>query len=657
MLRALFQTPDITPPPSEGAKTAVGCKERENTSRDTHTPAHNAPDVQGTERDASPTLERSCSTTTLQGGTTTGLHQPVDTPSPTFDDGSVEGKALCLTPSQRALAQRAVTVVGNVLKRVSHPGATTDLLAAMEAMLTASTTSDLSFSQLWAVVFFSHLRAQAQRAFLSAILRAFQAASDENDLISRLMPLFTADLLQTVLLPSSPPASPPSAASPASPDPVAALCHALSLTKDPAKVNPSEAVTALSDRCPPFYTEPREGTGAVCLTPWDSVVSTAPIGRDNAVTPGLQQLKSALTVSFKSKNAVTSWSKHRTTVFFILATVVASSALNYLVADTVVSACAIVAGLTTGYRRALRLLLDALVGSAFEYISVSSGRDLARTPPEGLIAEVLTQLDDALLPHVEDLDAAWQALCPTDRNVCGKTTNDSLSFEEYTALVVNLAVDLGKPFLDVKAKLLLATRHMQKEFPESPHPFNLTAALKQFTRPTELHAYRREFSDICSTPVFKATTALRARALPGSPPAPTGHTLLIGDSPRPALRQAYNIALLAKYFRDVFGPTELSAVAQLPAPKGPYGRCFICEDSFALTPTPYVEGSKSGPGDGRYFPHNSWRCKNILRSVSVLISRAAAKGIALVDTDVLHPLDTIDVHACKALVDASAVEA
>ncbi len=43
MLRALFQTPDITPPPSEGAKTAVGCKERENdTSRDTHTPAHNA---------------------------------------------------------------------------------------------------------------------------------------------------------------------------------------------------------------------------------------------------------------------------------------------------------------------------------------------------------------------------------------------------------------------------------------------------------------------------------------------------------------------------------------------------------------------------------------------------------------------------------------
>ena len=34
MLRALFQTPDITPPPSEGAKTAVGCKERENKPRD-----------------------------------------------------------------------------------------------------------------------------------------------------------------------------------------------------------------------------------------------------------------------------------------------------------------------------------------------------------------------------------------------------------------------------------------------------------------------------------------------------------------------------------------------------------------------------------------------------------------------------------------------
>ena len=95
---------------------------------------------------------------------------------------------------------------------------------------------------------------------------------------------------------------------------------------------------------------------------------------------------------------------------------------------------------------------------------------------------------------------------------------------------------------------------------------------------------------------------------------------------------------VAKYFRDVFGSTELSAVAQLPAPKGPYGRCFICEDSFALTPTPYVEGSKSGPGDGRYFPHNSWRCKNILRSVSVLISRAAAKGIALVETEVLRNL-------------------
>ena len=43
MLRALFQTPDITPPPSEGAKTAVGCKEREKNTRDTHTPAHNVP--------------------------------------------------------------------------------------------------------------------------------------------------------------------------------------------------------------------------------------------------------------------------------------------------------------------------------------------------------------------------------------------------------------------------------------------------------------------------------------------------------------------------------------------------------------------------------------------------------------------------------------
>ena len=40
MLRALFQTPDITPPPSEGAKTAVGCKEREKNARD-DTPAHN----------------------------------------------------------------------------------------------------------------------------------------------------------------------------------------------------------------------------------------------------------------------------------------------------------------------------------------------------------------------------------------------------------------------------------------------------------------------------------------------------------------------------------------------------------------------------------------------------------------------------------------
>ena len=39
MLRALFQTSDITPPPSEGAQTAVGCKQRENTSRTT--PAYN----------------------------------------------------------------------------------------------------------------------------------------------------------------------------------------------------------------------------------------------------------------------------------------------------------------------------------------------------------------------------------------------------------------------------------------------------------------------------------------------------------------------------------------------------------------------------------------------------------------------------------------
>ena len=474
------------------------------------------------------TLEQSCSTTTPQGGTTTEPLQPVETPLPTINFGSVDGVALCLTPPQRALAQRAVTAVGNVLKH-EDPGTFFDSLVAMEAIFSNASNNDLSFAQLRSVL--TPLPSSEQHTFLTQVHGAFCSTQSAQELIFLLYPVVLPLLPSPPdLLRASRPAPSPSPRAIANQDFLASFLDAL--PRVPCVITHSEAEVALSRICPSFYAEPIRGdgefsgTGAVRIRSWASCVSmVAPF--DYGLVPSTQDLKLILSACFSADSKVPIWLKSRADLVFGLGTVVASRALGKLISGTDASDSAVSTALVAGCHSALLLLLTSLKNTKLEHMAVSAERALATTPPDDLLSELIQQLDVAFLPLTENLNNDWDqvdlhadyatplANCKVFvyKALC-KPPHEPLSFEEYVVLVVNLATDLGKPFCDIKSKLLKATRYMQRAFPDHHGPFSLTAKLQLFTRLPELHAFRREFSDICQTALFKAVAAPLAPHLP-----------------------------------------------------------------------------------------------------------------------------------------------